>query len=621
MLEKVNFPSDVKGLSIKELQELASDLRREIIRVTSKNGGHVAPNLGAVELVIALAYAFDQPVDKVIWDVGHQAYAHKLITGRKKVFNTLRQYGGISGFLKRDESIYDVFGAGHASTSISAALGFSVSRDMKKENHHIVVVVGDGALTGGMAFEGLNQLGHLRKNLLVILNDNKMSISPNVGGLKNYLIKLQSEPVYNRFKDDVWDLLGKLPPGLSQKAREAASKVSEGLKNLLVPNLLFEELGIRYFGPIDGHNLPELIEILEKLKTIKGPKLLHVLTVKGKGFEPAEKMPTLFHGLGKYDPETGMPLKKGGTPSYSKVFGRTLTDLGKTDQKIVAITAAMPEGTGLDIFREEIPDRFYDVGIAEQHAVTFAAGMAASGLKPFCAIYSTFLQRAFDQIIHDVAIQNLPVRFALDRGGIVGEDGPTHHGVFDLSYLRIIPNMVVMAPKDEAELQRMIKTAIDYDEGPIAFRYPRGRGLGVKLYEIPEPIPIGTWEVLIEGEHVLILAVGSMVHPSLEATELLKGINPTVVNARFIKPMDEELLKKLVKSHKIIVTVEENTLMGGFGTAILETLNRWRIKRDVLRLGIPDRFIEHGARNLLLEKIGLSKEGIALRIEEFINAG
>ena len=621
MLEKVNFPSDVKGLSIKELQELASDLRKEIIRVTSKNGGHVAPNLGAVELVIAIAYVFDQPVDKVIWDVGHQAYAHKLITGRKKVFNTLRQYGGISGFLKRDESIYDVFGAGHASTSISAALGFSVSRDMKKENHHIVVVVGDGALTGGMAFEGLNQLGHLRKNLLVILNDNKMSISPNVGGLKNYLIKLQSEPVYNRFKDDVWDLLGKLPPGLSQKAREAASKVSEGLKNLLVPNLLFEELGIRYFGPIDGHNLPELIEILEKLKNIKGPKLLHVLTVKGKGFEPAEKMPTLFHGLGKYDPETGMPLKKKGAPSYSKVFGRTLTDLGKTDQKIVAITAAMPEGTGLDIFREEIPERFFDVGIAEQHAVTFAAGMAASGLKPFCAIYSTFLQRAFDQIIHDVAIQNLPVRFALDRGGIVGEDGPTHHGVFDLSYLRIIPNMVVMAPKDEAELQRMIKTALDYDEGPIAFRYPRGRGLGVKLYEKPEPIPIGTWEVLIEGEHVLILAVGSMVQPSLEATELLKGINPTVVNARFIKPMDEELLKKLVKSHKIIVTVEENTLMGGFGTAILETLNRWRIKRDVLRLGIPDRFIEHGSRNLLLEKIGLSKEGIALRIEEFINAG
>jgi len=589
MLEKVNFPSDVKGLSIKELKELASDLRREIIRVTSKNGGHVAPNLGAVELVIALAYVFDQPVDKVIWDVGHQAYAHKLITGRKKVFNTLRQYGGISGFLKRDESIYDVFGAGHASTSISAALGFSVSRDMKKEDHHIVVVVGDGALTGGMAFEGLNQLGHLRKNLLVILNDNKMSISPNVGGLKNYLIKLQSEPVYNRFKDDVWDLLGKLPPGLSQKAREAASKVSEGLKNLLVPNLLFEELGIRYFGPIDGHNLPELIEILEKLKNIKGPKLLHVLTVKGKGFEPAEKMPTLFHGLGKYDPETGMPLKKGGPPSYSKVFGRTLTDLGKIDQKIVAITAAMPEGTGLDIFREEIPDRFYDVGIAEQHAVTFAAGMAASGLKPFCAIYSTFLQRAFDQIIHDVAIQNLPVRFALDRGGIVGEDGPTHHGVFDLSYLRIIPNMVVMAPKDEAELQRMIKTALDYDEGPIAFRYPRGRGLGVKLYEKPEPIP--------------------------------KGINPTVVNARFIKPIDEELLRKLIKNHKIIVTVEDNVLMGGFGSAILETLNRWRIKRDVLSLGIPDRFIEHGSRNLLLEKIGLSKEGIALRIEEFVHAG
>ncbi|HDI83698.1 MAG TPA: 1-deoxy-D-xylulose-5-phosphate synthase [candidate division WOR-3 bacterium] len=621
MLEKVNFPSDVKGLSIKELQELASDLRKEIIRVTSKNGGHVAPNLGAVELVIALAYVFDQPVDKVIWDVGHQAYAHKLITGRKKAFDTLRQYGGISGFLKRDESIYDVFGAGHASTSISAALGFSVSRDMKKEDHHIVVVVGDGALTGGMALEGLNQLGHLRKNMLVILNDNKMSISPNVGGLKNYLIKLQSAPVYNRLKDDVWDLLGKLPAGLSQKAREAASKVSEGLKNLLVPNLLFEELGIRYFGPIDGHNLPELIEILKKLKNIKGPKLLHVLTVKGKGFEPAEKMPTLFHGLGKYDPETGRPLKKGGTPSYSKVFGRTLTDLGKTDQKVIAITAAMPEGTGLDIFREEIPERFYDVGIAEQHAVTFAAGMAASGLKPFCAIYSTFLQRAFDQIIHDVAIQNLPVKFALDRGGIVGEDGPTHHGVFDLSYLRIIPNMIVMAPKDEAELQRMIKTALDYDEGPIAFRYPRGRGLGVKLYEKPEPIPIGTWEVLKEGEDVLILAVGSMVQPSLEATELLKGINPTVVNARFIKPIDEELLRKLIKNHKIIVTVEDNALMGGFGSAILETLNRWRIKRDVLNLGIPDRFIEHGARTLLLEKLGLSKEGIALKIEEFINAG
>jgi len=618
IIENIDFPKDVKNLSIDKLNILAKEIREFIIETTSRTGGHVASNLGAVDIVIAIAYVFDLPMDKVIWDVGHQAYAHKIITGRKKALHTLRQFGGISGFLKRDESIFDTFGAGHASTAISSALGLSVARDLSGENYKVIAVVGDGALTGGMAMEGLNQAGHLQKDIIIILNDNKMSISPNVGGMKNYLLRLQSAPIYNKLKDDIYDLLGRLPSSISVKARSSARKLREGLKSLIVPNLLFEELGIRYFGPIDGHNLQELITTLTRLKNLTGPLLLHVITTKGKGYPPAEKDPTLFHGLGPYDIATGLPKKKSGPPSYSKVFGRTLTDFAKKYKNIVAITAAMPEGTGLDIFRAEIPERFFDVGIAEQHAVTFAAGLSTNSKRPVCGIYSTFLQRALDQIIHDVALQNLPVIFALDRGGLVSGDGATHHGAFDLTYLRMIPNMVVMAPKDEDELRKMILTAILYKDGPIAFRYPRGSGYGVKMSEPINPIEIGTWEVLKRGNDLAILAVGKMVYRALKIANLLKGIKTTVINARFVKPLDEKMLLEISNNHKYIVTIEDNILMGGFGSAILEFLSNNKINKDILRLGIPDRFIEHGNTELLFESIGLSVDKMAKRIREFL---
>jgi len=616
IIEKINKPEDIKKLSIEELNILAKEIRDLIINVTSKNGGHVAPSLGAVEITIALLYVFEPPYDKIIWDVGHQAYAWKILTGRKDVFHKLRQYNGISGFLKMEESIYDAYGAGHASTSISAALGFASGRDLNKENYNVVAIIGDGAMSGGISFEGINNLGHMKKNMLIILNDNKMSISKNVGGLSNYLLKLQSAKIYNKLKDDVWNLLGELP--MSEKTRESAKKLAEGLKNLFVPNILFDELGIRYFGPVDGHNIKDLIITLEKLKFISGPKILHVLTQKGKGYTYAETMPTKFHGLGVFDPETGETVKSS-NPTYSEIFGRALTEFAKKDKDIVAITAAMPEGTGLDIFRETFRERFFDVGIAEEHAVIFSCGLSLTGKKPVCAIYSTFLQRAFDPIIHDAALQKIPVIFAIDRGGVVGEDGPTHHGVFDISYLRIIPNIVLMVPKDGKELIDMLYTAINYKGGPIAFRYPRDKVDSEIKFDEAKIIPIGEWEIIREGKDILILSTGTLIKNLLEAVDRIKDINPTIINARFVKPLDEKMLKKYIPSSKFIVTLEENSLMGGFGSAILEYLNNEGIKKNVLRLGFPDKFIEQGKREKLLSIYGLDADGIEKSLRKFLN--
>ncbi len=622
-LERVNSPEDLKGLSIDELNELASEIRRYMIEVLSRNGGHVAPNLGAVELTLALHYVFNSPTDRLIWDVGHQAYVHKIITGRREAFKTIRQYGGISGFLKRDESPHDIFGAGHAGTALSAAMGVVIARDMKGEDWKVVAIVGDGALTAGMALEALNQIGQLKKDMIIILNDNKMSIDENVGALSNYFAKLVTSPVYDRFKEDVWELLGKLPSKyLSLRAREVARKIKETLQHFAVPSILFEELGYRYVGPFDGHDIKLLIDNLNRVKNLKGPTIVHVITVKGKGYEPAEKNPEYFHGLGPFDPETGKPLPKKDTrPRYTKVFGQTLLEFAKKDPKIVAITAAMPLGTGLNYIRDELPDQYIDVGIAEQHAVTLAGGLAVEGMKPFATIYSTFLQRAFDQIIHDIALQKLPVRFAIDRGGLVGEDGPTHHGVFDLSYLRMIPNMVAMAPRDGEQLRDMIKTAVEYNEGPIAFRYPRDKvPFEPDMSREPQPVPIGKGEILKEDGDVLVLAIGAMVLPSLEAAKRLaeKGFNLKVVDARFVKPLDEELILDLASSAKAIITVEENALLGGFGSAVLELLANKGIMKPTLNIGIPDKFIEHGPRAVLLEKVGLDASGIANSISEFL---
>ncbi len=624
LLEKIDSPQDLKELSLDELKQLAEEIREYIIDVVSKNGGHLAPDLGAVELTLALHYVFDSPTDRLIWDVGHQAYAHKIITGRREAFKTLRQFGGISGFLKRTESPHDIFGAGHAGIALSAAMGIATARDIKGEEWKVIAIVGDGALTAGMALEALNQIGQIKRDMIIVINDNKMSIDENVGALSNYFAKIVTSPIYNRFKEDVWELLGKLPSRyLSLRAREVARKIKETLQHFAVPSILFEELGYRYVGPFDGHDLKILIDSFERVKNLKGPTIVHVLTQKGKGYPPAEKNPEFYHGLGPFDKKTGRPLKKPGEPPrYTKVFGQTLLELAKKDEKIVGITAAMPLGTGLNYLRDEIPERYFDVGIAEQHAVTFAAGLAVEGFKPFAAIYSTFLQRAFDQIIHDVALQNLPVRFALDRGGLVGEDGPTHHGVFDLAYLRLIPNMVVMAPKDGEELKDMILTAAEYNDGPIAFRYPRDKvPFPPNPERKPELLTIGKAEILRDGGDVLILAIGSMVIPSERAAELLEkdGVSATVVNARFVKPLDEELILDLASSVRAVITVEENNLPGGFGSGVLELLMRKKLLKPVLNIGIPDEFVEHGPRSKLLEVVGLTPDGIYRQIKEFLN--
>jgi 1-deoxy-D-xylulose-5-phosphate synthase len=612
LLDTVNNPQELKKLPPELLPQLAQEIREVIISTVSRTGGHLAPSLGVVELTIALHYVFDSPRDKIIWDVGHQAYTHKLLTGRQDRFHTLRQYGGISGFPKRSESLHDAFDTGHSSTSISAALGMASGRCLKKERHRVIAVIGDGAMTAGLAFEGLNNAGDLNKDLIVVLNDNGMSIAPNVGALSSFLSRKLTRPTMVFLKKQVEYLLRSFP-AIGGDLVAWAKKSEESFKAFFTPGMLFEALKFNYLGPVKGHRLDHLIETFNNVKNLQGPILVHVLTTKGKGYQPAESDPTGFHGLGKFDPDTGEPKKSvGEVPSYTEVFGDTLVRLARENPKIVAITAAMPDGTGLVDFRDQFPDRFFDVGICEQHATTFAGGLAMEGLRPVVAIYSTFLQRAYDQLLHDVCLQNLPVVFALDRGGVVGEDGETHQGLFDLSYLRHLPNLVLMAPKDEDEMRHMLYTAVNHP-GPIALRYPRGRGVGVAFSSTLKKIPMGKAEVLKEGEDLLILALGASVYPALEAAQKLEaqGFSATVVNARFVKPLDESLILTLAAKHGRVLTVEENVAAGGFGSAVLELLaDQGLTGVAIRRLAIPDVFVEHGAPDVLRQKYGLDAAGI-----------
>jgi 1-deoxy-D-xylulose-5-phosphate synthase len=612
LLAAISSPKDLKRLQPEQLPKLAQEIREMIISTVSRTGGHLAPNLGTVELTIALHYVFDAPRDKIIWDVGHQAYTHKLLTGRRDRFHTLRQYGGISGFPKRSESPFDAFDTGHSSTSVSAALGMASARCLRKEPCRVIAVIGDGALTAGMAFEALNNAGDLHKDLIVVLNDNGMSIAPNVGALSSFFSRKLTRPTMVFLKKQV-ELLLRSFPGIGEDLVAWAKKTEESLKGFLTPGMLFEALKFNYLGPVKGHRLDHLIETFNNVKNLRGPVLVHVLTTKGKGYLPAETDPTGFHGLGKFDPDTGVATKGvGEIPTYTQVFGETLVRLARENDKIVAITAAMPDGTGLVDFRAQFPDRFYDVGICEQHAVTFSAGLAVGGLRPVAAIYSTFLQRAYDQILHDVCLQNLPVVFAMDRGGVVGDDGETHQGLFDLSYLRHLPNLVLMAPKDEDELRHMLFTAVGHP-GPIALRYPRGQGVGVPFSSTLKKIPLGQAEILREGEDLLILALGAAVYPALAAAEDLaqQGHQATVVNARFVKPLDEQLILNQAARHGRVLTVEENVAAGGFGSAVLELLgDRDLLGIPVKRLGIPDTFVEHGTQAILRQKYGLDAAGI-----------
>ena len=612
LLKQINGPEDLKKLSREELPTLAQEVREEILRVVSNNGGHLSSNLGVVELTLVLHYLFDTPQDKIIWDTSNQTYTHKLLTGRREKFPTLRQYGGISGFAKREESVYDTFNAGHSGTGISAGAGITAARDQGGKNHKVIVVVGDGALTAGMAYEGLNQAGALKQDLIVILNDNEMSISKNVGAISSYLSRIMTGQFYTRVKEETKTILKSIPK-LGAPILELVKRAEESAKGLIVPGLLFEELGFLYVGPIDGHRFDHLFPTLENIKKLKGPILIHVLTKKGKGYEPAEKDPIFFHIAPPFNLETGEVRKKSSHSTYTHIFADTLIKLAKEDPRIIAITAAMAEGTGLAKFAKVFPERFYDVGIAEQHAVTFAAGLACEGYRPVAAIYSTFLQRAFDQIVHDVAVQNLPVTFAIDRGGLVAEDGTTHHGALDLSYLRHLPNLVVMAPKDENELQHMIKTAINR-EGPTAVRYSRGSAQGVPLDPEIRILEIGKGEALAEGEDLAIIAIGYGVAPAVLAAERLakEGIFATVVNARFVKPLDRDLITSVVRKTKSVLTVEENALMGGFGSAVLECLADEGLLADltVRRIGLPDEFIGQGPQEMLRQKHGITAENI-----------
>ncbi|MBM4275033.1 MAG: 1-deoxy-D-xylulose-5-phosphate synthase [Deltaproteobacteria bacterium] len=612
LLPKISSPQVLKNLPPELLPQLAQEIRDVIIETVSRTGGHLAPSLGVVELTIALHYVFDAPRDKIIWDVGHQAYAHKLLTGRQDRFHTLRQYGGISGFPKRAESPYDAMDTGHSSTSVSAALGMASGRCIKREKGRVIAVIGDGALTAGMAFEGLNNAGDQNKDLIVILNDNGMSISPNVGALSSFFSRKLTGRTVVFLKKQVEHMLRSFP-GIGDELVAWARKSEESVKAFFTPGMLFEALKFNYLGPVDGHRLDHLIETLSNVKNLKGPILVHVRTIKGKGYEPAEVNPTGFHGLGKFDADTGEPKKSvSDVLSYTEVFGDTLVRLAREDKRVVAITAAMPDGTGLVDFRKHFPERFFDVGICEQHAVTFAAGLALEGLRPVAAIYSTFLQRAYDQVLHDVCLQNLPVVFAMDRGGMVGEDGETHQGLFDLSYLRHLPNLTLMAPKDEDELRHMLFTAVHHP-GPIAVRYPRGQGIGVAFSSTLKKLPIGKAEVLREGNDILIMAVGASVYPALKAVEELEkqGFTATVVNARFVKPLDENLILNLAARHGRVLTVEENMAQGGFGSAVLELFaDKDLTGLAVKRLAIPDTFVEHGSPAILREKYGLDAPGI-----------
>ena len=619
LLERIDSPEDLRALPEELLPELAAELRAFLLSSVSQTGGHLASGLGALELTIALHYVFDTPRDLLVWDVGHQCYPHKVLTGRRDAFATLRTYGGISGFLKREESEYDTFNAGHASTSISAALGMAAGRDLRGEDRRVVAIIGDGGLTGGMAMEGLNQAGYLGRRLMIILNDNEMSIAPNVGALQGYLNRIIHGQPYRRLKDEVEHVLRAIPK-VGEPMLRLAKQVEQMAKQLFVPGSLFEELGFRYVGPTNGHSLPQLIATLREYRDHPHPVLVHVVTRKGKGYEPAEQDPVFWHGATPFEVETGEVRKRGGPPSYTKVFATALIEVAKADEKVVAITAAMPEGTGLDAFADVFPRRCFDVGICEQHAVTFAAGLVTRGLKPVVAIYSTFLQRAFDQIFHDVCLMHLPVVFALDRGGLVGADGPTHHGVFDLTYLRVLPEMVVMAPKDEDELRHMLATALDCGK-PAAVRYPRGNGFGVKMEGPPRPLPVGRAEVLREGRDGLVWAIGTLATEARRAAERLAGEGGpdlTVVNARFVKPLDTELLASQLAPGRRLMTVEENALAGGFGAAVMEAIAALGV-RDVAveRLGVPDEFQPHGSQEILRARLDLDVEGIVRRARAF----
>jgi 1-deoxy-D-xylulose-5-phosphate synthase len=621
-LSDITHPNQLHGLSIRELEQIAREIREKHLQTVATSGGHLGPGLGVVELTIGLYQTLDLDKDKVTWDVGHQAYPHKLLTGRYHNFDTLRQRDGIAGYLKRSESKFDHFGAGHASTSISAALGMALARDLRGENFKCVAVIGDGALTGGMALEAINHAGHLKTNLLVVLNDNNMSISPNVGAIPRYLNKIRVTPEVQFVTDNLQGQLKNIP-FVGEALYPELDRVKEGMKRLAVPKVgaVFEELGFTYMGPVDGHNIEELISTFRAAHKHQGPVLVHVATTKGKGYEIAEKDQVSYHAQSPFNIATGkaIPSNKPKPPGYSKVFAHTLISLAENDSKIVAITAAMATGTGLDKFQTKLPKQYIDVGIAEQHAVTLAAGLAAEGMRPVATIYSTFLQRAFDQIIHDVCIQNLPVFFCMDRAGIVGNDGPTHQGMYDIAYLRFIPNMVVMAPKDEGELQRMVATGIAYTDGPIAVRYPRGEGYGVPLLEAGwETLPIGKGEIIRQGDDVLLLAYGSMVHPAHQAAQLLSehGIEATVVNARFVKPLDRELILPLAAGIGKVVTLEEGCLQGGFGSAVLEALLDNNINVPVERIGVPDILVEHATPEQSLEALGLTGSQIADRVRQ-----
>ncbi len=613
ILRNYSSPIDLKYMDYQALQKLAQEVRDYIIEVTAKNGGHVAPGLGVVELTIALLRVFDVPKDVIVWDIGHQAYPWKILTDRKEQFPTLRQYKGISGFLRREESIYDAFGAGHSSTSISAALGFRKAMDLLKQDGYVVSVIGDGAMTAGMAYEALNNAGHLKPDkFIVILNDNEMSISPNVGAISTYLSKIIS----GHFVQEARQRIKKILESLGNGPARLAKLTEELLKGLISPGVLFEELGFNYIGPINGHNLEALETTLKNIKAIKGPVLLHIYTTKGKGYKPAENDPVTWHGVAPYKRESGEFIKKPSPPTWTSVFGKAVVELAQMDDKVVVITPAMKEGSGLVEFSKTFPDRFFDVGIAEQHACTFAGGLAAKGLKPIASYYSTFLQRAYDQVIHDIALQNLHVVFAIDRGGLVGDDGPTHHGVFDLSYLRCIPNMVIAAPKDEQELRDLLYTGINHN-GPFAIRYPRGPAYGVPT-EGFKSIKIGSWEKIIEGEDIVILATGYTVYQAIMASEelLKQNIRVGVVNCRFIKPMDEDMLLDLSNKYEVFLTVEDNTVVGGFGSGVLEFLAKHNISKKTINLGVPDMFIEHGNQNLLRNTVGIDKEGIIKTVKE-----
>ncbi|HXZ37688.1 MAG TPA: 1-deoxy-D-xylulose-5-phosphate synthase [Thermodesulfobacteriota bacterium] len=620
LLKQIQNPSDLRRLPSADLTPLAEEIREEIVQAVSKVGGHLASSLGVVELTLALHYVFDTPRDRIVWDVGHQTYAHKLITGRRENFRTLRQSGGICGFPRREESPYDAFGTGHSGTSISAALGMAQARCLRGEDFKVIAVIGDGSMTAGEAFEGLNQAGAMEKDLIVILNDNELSISPNVGALSSYLNRLMTGQFATHFREEIKSFLRKIP-GIGSSALKWARYAEESLKGFFLPGLLFEELGFKYVGPLPGHKIDSLIENFRNIKQLPGPILVHVLTTKGKGYPPAEKDPVMFHGVGPFIAETGEIRKaKGGCLSYTEAFGQTMVKLARQIPCLVGITAAMPQGTGLEGFAAEFPDRFFDVGIAEQHGITFAAGLAVEGFIPVVAIYSTFMQRAYDQVLHDVCLQNLPVVLALDRGGIVGADGSTHQGLFDFSYLRHIPNLVVMAPKDENELQHMLKTAISCGQ-PASLRYPRGNGWRGFLDEEAKELPVGKGEVLRQGKDLILLAIGSTVKAALQAASRLqsRGVEASVVNARFLKPLDSELICSLAVDCPRLISVEENALQGGFGSAVLELLEEKGMTGvEVKRLGIPDVFVEHGAQEFLRHKYGIDAEAIVQAAEALL---